>query len=61
MVLGIRHFHVYLLHTPTDAHTKHVLPLSVWVSSGYPGFLPQFKGMQVRLIRQSKLPLGMRV
>ncbi len=36
----------------------HVLPVPVWVFSGYSGFLPQSKDMQVRLIGDSKLPVG---
>ena len=36
----------------------HVLPVLAWVSSGYSGFLPQSKDMHVRLIGDSKLPVG---
>ena len=36
----------------------HVLPVLVWVFSGYPSFLPQSKDMDVRLISGSELPVG---
>ena len=36
----------------------HVLPVLVWVSSGYSGFLPQSKDMHVSLIGGSKLATG---
>ena len=39
----------------------HVLPVYVWVLSGYSGFLPLSKNMHVRLIGVSKLSLGVRV
>jgi len=35
----------------------HVLPLYVWVLSGYSGFLPPSKNMHVRLIGDSKIAL----
>ena len=38
----------------------HVLPVSAWVFTGYSGFLPQSKNM-LRLIGDSKLPLGVNV
>ena len=34
----------------------HVLPVYVWVLSGYSGFLPPSKNMHVRLIGVSKIP-----
>ena len=37
----------------------HVLPVPVWVSFEYSGFLPQSKDMHVRLIGGSKFPIGM--
>ncbi len=39
----------------------HVLLMPTWVFSGYSGFLPQSKHMQVRLIGDSKLPIGVSV
>uniref|UniRef100_A0A7N8WPR4 Acetyltransferase component of pyruvate dehydrogenase complex n=1 Tax=Mastacembelus armatus TaxID=205130 RepID=A0A7N8WPR4_9TELE len=36
----------------------HALPVLVWVFSRYSGFLPQSKNMYVRLIGDSKLPIG---
>uniref|UniRef100_A0A7N8WL37 Calmodulin regulated spectrin-associated protein family, member 2b n=1 Tax=Mastacembelus armatus TaxID=205130 RepID=A0A7N8WL37_9TELE len=36
----------------------YVLPVLVWVFSRYSGFLPQSKNMYVRLIGDSKLPIG---
>lgn len=36
----------------------HVLPRSVWVLSGHSDFLPQNKDMHVRLIGNSKFPVG---
>ena len=36
----------------------HVLPMYVWVLSGYSGFLPPSKNMDIRLIGDSKLSLG---
>ena len=39
----------------------HVLPVYVWVLSGYSGFLPPSKIMHVRLIGGSKLSLGVSV
>ena len=38
----------------------HVLPVSVWVYSGYSSFLPQRRGGG-RLIGYSKLPVGVSV
>ena len=35
----------------------HVLPVYVWVLSGYSGFLPPSKNMHVRLIGDSKIVL----
>ena len=39
----------------------HVLPVFAWVFSGYSGFLPQSKDMQLRLIGECKLSLGVSV
>jgi len=39
----------------------HVLPVYAWVLSGYSGFLPPSKNMNVRLIDDSKLSLGVSV
>jgi len=39
----------------------HVLPMYVWVLSGYSGFLPPSINMHVRLIGVSKLSLGVSV
>uniref|UniRef100_A0A0E9TVQ9 Uncharacterized protein n=1 Tax=Anguilla anguilla TaxID=7936 RepID=A0A0E9TVQ9_ANGAN len=36
-------------------------PCPVWVSSVYCSFLPQSKDRQVRVIGDSKLPIGMSV
>ena len=36
----------------------HVLPVSVWVSSGCSGFLPQSRYVQVRCIGYAKLTLN---
>ena len=36
----------------------HVVRVLAWVSSGYSGFLSQFKDMHVRLIGGSILPIG---
>lgn len=36
----------------------HVLPRYVWVLSGHSDFLPQNKDMHVRLIGNSKFPVG---
>lgn len=38
-----------------------VLSVLVWVLSGYCGFLQQSKDLQVRLIGDSKLALGVKV
>ena len=38
-----------------------VLPVYVWVLSGYSGFLPPYKNMHVRLTGDSKLSLGVSV
>ncbi len=39
----------------------HVLLVSAWVPSGYSGFPPLSKDMQIRLIGDSKLPAGVNV
>ncbi len=39
----------------------HVLLVSALVTSGYSGFLPQSKDMQVRLTGDSELPVGVNV
>ncbi|MED6267582.1 hypothetical protein CHARACLAT_013734 [Characodon lateralis] len=39
----------------------HVLPVHLWVLTGYSGVLPQSKNMTVRLTGLSKLTLGMNV
>ena len=39
----------------------HVLPVYVWLLSGYSGFLPPSKHMHVRLIGESKLSVGVNV
>ena len=39
----------------------HILPMSVWVSSGCSGFLPQPKDVRVRLIVHAKLPLNVQL
>ncbi len=39
----------------------HVLLMPAWVVSGYSGFLPQSKDMQVRLLGDSKLPVYVNV
>merc|ERR1712035_59525 len=46
-----------------SVRSLHVLPVSAWVLSGYSGFLPQSKDMQVgdRLIGDSKLTVGVNV
>ena len=36
-------------------------PVFVWVLSGYSDFLPQTKNMPIRLIGDSKLPVGVNV
>ncbi|MEQ2233576.1 hypothetical protein ILYODFUR_023282 [Ilyodon furcidens] len=41
-----------------SAWSLHVLPVHAWVLTGYSGFLPQSKGMPVRLIGLSNLPLS---
>ena len=38
----------------------YVLPMSVWVSFGCSGFLPQSKDVRVRWIGQAKLSLSVR-
>ncbi|MED6275797.1 hypothetical protein CHARACLAT_030100 [Characodon lateralis] len=42
-----------------SAWSWHVLPVHVWVLSGYSGFLTHSKNMTDREIDLSKLPLGM--
>merc|ERR1712035_232177 len=44
-----------------SVRSLHVLPVSAWVLSGFSGFLPQSKDMHVRLIGDSKLPVGVNV
>ena len=44
-----------------SVYSLHVLPVYVWVLSGYSGFLPPSKNMHVRLIDDSKLSLGVSV
>ena len=39
----------------------HVLPVSVWVLSGYSGFLPPTKDMRARFIGVPKLSVGVHV
>ncbi|MEQ2242619.1 hypothetical protein ILYODFUR_037753, partial [Ilyodon furcidens] len=51
-------FHCTVALTPGH-ESLHVLPVHVWVLSGYSGFLPQSKNMTVRFIGLSQLPLGM--
>ena len=35
----------------------HILPMSLWVSSGCSGFLPQSKDVLVKLIGHAKFPI----
>ncbi|MEQ2234358.1 hypothetical protein ILYODFUR_031089, partial [Ilyodon furcidens] len=49
---------VRLLAGGLSALSLHVLPVHAWVLTGYSGFLPQSKNMNVRLIGLIQLPVG---